>query len=360
MSACGRSSIPPATLAEMSRSGNDRVHSRRAFIFDNLTRVLHRVPQLTALTWRWLPAANDDSLWEAIAAQKSLRKLSFSMESYTWFYSVSRATATVSSLIHALQSCPELEEVTIAAPAIPWPTWDVSDPVVLSGEYGWIEYGIFDGFKLPALRKLEVRQMRARVWGPESGQNLSWFLADHGKVESLRMIQSHFRPGLLVGRGLTCLTYLELDVEDYPGLLADIPLALQHLPNLQRLDFKDNTVRDVLVAARLLNLGSMCQWKDVRFSQSHAQKLEYWAQYFSGAPALRTVVLRFDTSTELETLVDQQTAVTDQPRLAGISLKDVFAVNVPHVAQSDTEVKGDETRSLELWIRCFRQPATIV
>jgi len=367
------------------RAVGDR--ARKDFVINNFARVLHRLPLLHSLTWTWLPPALDSPLWGAIAAQSSLRRLSFNITLFPGYHtSMTQVSNVISVLLRTLDSCPTLEDLTITIPGL----WKLHQGLLRPANQqcirgngtqttpirppprpvGWSDEYLLK-LQLPLLRRFNISHLALST---ETGQHFADFLSRQEWLEYLRITNSTFRPSVFCRPDLrlTRLSHLDLDLEDYPELAKDMLAALPHLPGLRHLSLWDECALDVLVAARplkstmtgrLFNPGPVGQWRDVMFPISHMYNLVSWGQYFHAATALHTIVLHCAGSIDLnKPIVAGHPHKTEELHPRGVSLIDVFAKLAPDVEQVDTEVKeevkGRETL-LQLCITCHREDANL-
>jgi len=279
--------------------------------------------------------------------------VSFNIESYPGFsLSTSQASAIISLLLQALDGCPRLEDLRVSVPDFGWRA-SLRFP-----NMGWSDE-VFMNRNLPLLRKLDVSQL---IVSTQPEGHFATFLSRQANLEYLRVSKSTFLPRILHGLQLTQLVHLDIDIDHYPSLPADVLSALPHLPGLRRVDFRDQSILDVLAAARplrnpdtgrLYNDGPVHQWKGVVFPISHRGSLASWAQYFTEAATLQTLALRCIGRVDLQKRTTRHSPAPKELPSAGISLIDVFGALVPSVAQVDTEVTMKETL-LQLSITCYR------
>ncbi|KZT59940.1 hypothetical protein CALCODRAFT_492920 [Calocera cornea HHB12733] len=355
-------SIPPEILAQLSKptTGGEEYYMRSVarleYIITAFSKALLRVPHLTSLTWNWIGPGSTSPLWEAIRAQSSLKRLSFNIESHPLFLQSSGSTSeAITLLMRMLDDCPSLEQLAITAPVF------LSSPDPLAHpQRGWFEDCLVD-HSWSQLQKLELGQM---VLGPAKGRHLAAFISRHRGLKQLRFTKASFPATILNRIALPHLTDFAFDTPYYAQFPVELLSMLPQFPRLQHLQFRNQSILEVLSAARPLkdritgmplNQGPAAEWKNIMFPASHVDTLAVWAHYFNVAPRLQTLVLR--ASGRLNDTSEQPNDSSLKMRLRhtreGLSLKEVFARVIDNAARVDSEVRGRGS-TLDLWITCVR------
>ncbi|KZO94759.1 hypothetical protein CALVIDRAFT_200156 [Calocera viscosa TUFC12733] len=374
----------------------ERGNARHLYMVDNISRILGRMPWLTALTWHWFPPEVDSDLWRVLDKMNSLRKVCFVFNTdFTHGYNATALSTIVGRLVQSIAGCGSLETLAINV------------PIARNGHHDstWNFDHIYD-VTWPLLRQLDLSHTRIT-----SDKKFMLFLSRHDQLEHLRISESTLPSVQVETSQLPNLVNVDVpnfklakslinpkestiqpDARRVHGLRiqsaliksqfatlcdilpriastlqtlnislnvtsdADIPTVLDRAPNLVNLEITGHNVMDVLSAARrvrsrhtlqALNSGPMRDWTNIRFPMDYVDHLGRWASCFSKASKLKTLLLRCSTRLSAH----DKPAMYDEAQ--SVSLSDVFRPVVSNVIRVQTQVM--QGRDLGLLITCYRK-----